>query len=87
MDCAGDDDAMTTQAQVDPRFWGTLSPEEWQIVFQTGRLDAKLTARLWRMRDRQDPPPDSVEILLHKSDFEKMLRRLKRKQALKDKPL
>jgi hypothetical protein len=77
---------MTTQAHIDPRFWQTLSNEEWETVYQTGRLDTKLTARLWRMRDRQDPPPDSVEILLNKNDVDKMLQRLKRKQAKTNNP-
>jgi hypothetical protein len=77
---------VTTQTQIEPRFWHTLSLEEWKTVFQTGTLNAQLTARLWRMRDRQDPPPDSVEVYLSKKDVDRMLRQLKHKRAKMDKP-
>ena len=58
--------------------WQSLSNAEFHEICKTGRLDAKLCARLWRLTDRQGQPPAEVKIAIRKADIDKWLETLPR---------
>jgi hypothetical protein len=60
--------------KIPSRFWQSVTEGEFeQILENDGRLNAELTARLWRLEDRQGDPPQSVEILIHRPTLERLL--------------
>jgi hypothetical protein len=53
---------------IPPPFWQKLREDEWQQVAETGYLNARLCRRLWRMMDRQGPPPKRLMVMLRRED-------------------
>ena len=61
--------------KIPSRFWKSVTKEEFeQILENDGHLNAELTARLWRLEDRQGDPPQSVGILIHRPTLERLLK-------------
>jgi hypothetical protein len=51
-------------------FWGpSLTKDEFNEIVETSCLNAEQCARVWRMLDRQDPPPDGMKILIKQEDL------------------
>jgi hypothetical protein len=50
-------------------FFKTLTDDEWKEIFDTGRLNHKLTKRLWALEDRPGKMPESLAVYLNREDF------------------
>jgi hypothetical protein len=61
--------------------WGrSVTAAEFSQMCQTGRLEGALLERYWRMNDFQGPMPAAIEIMVRKSDVERVVRELKRER-------
>lgn len=55
-----------------PEFFKRMSEREFfELIDRDGFLTNKQIRRLWRMTDRQGPPPDALRIMLKASDVMK----------------
>jgi hypothetical protein len=62
-----------------PKFWKSLTDDEWQRIWDNDcDLDAGLCAKLWRMTDRQGPPPERVRVMVSKKDLMRLISKKKR---------
>jgi len=59
-------------------FWKTISDAEWQHVCDTGYLSAAMCRKLWHLTDRQDDPPDSVQVLISSKDLKRVFPEIKK---------
>ena len=67
-----------TDAMIPPKFWQTLKPGEFaQISERGGWLNAEQCARLWRLTDRQDEPPQRMELFFRAEDIDRVFPRKK----------
>jgi hypothetical protein len=62
---------------IPPRFWKSLTTEEFSQVFESGELTREQCASLWRMLDRQDAPPDGGRVMLNRADLMKRFPKIK----------
>jgi hypothetical protein len=61
--------------------WGrSVTKEDFHQICQTGRLEGELLERFWHMNDFQSEMPAYIEILVRRSDVEKLVRKLKKKR-------
>ena len=54
-------------------FWKRLGEEGFARVCERGYLDAEQCAQLWRMTDRQDQPPERLEVWVEKRGVDKVI--------------
>jgi hypothetical protein len=54
--------------KIPARFWKSVTQKEFTEVCENSELSAELCARLWRMLDRQDTPPDGLIVRLNAAD-------------------
>ena len=54
--------------QIPPKFWKSLTEEEFHEVCMTSELNAELSARAWRMCERQGPPPRKLGVMVSRAD-------------------
>jgi hypothetical protein len=72
------------EALIPSRFWKHITAEGFRGIYENnGCLNAELCARLWRIEDRQSEPPQSLEVLIHRPTFERLLRAEKNKKRAK----
>jgi hypothetical protein len=61
---------MSNSVAIPAKFWASLSPAEFlHLAMNDGELSASECARLWKMTDRQDTPPDSLKIMINREDL------------------
>jgi hypothetical protein len=59
---------MSEQIKIPARFWAGMSTEEFMGIVRRNGLDGEQCQRLWRMQDRQDAPPNFLEIRVRRED-------------------
>ena len=57
-----------TDIQIPARFWKSITAEEFHQVCMTSELTAEQCARVWRMLDRQDEPPQTLGVRVSRED-------------------
>jgi hypothetical protein len=55
-------------ATITQAFFKTLTDDEWRELFETGRLNHKLTKRLWALEGRTGKTPRSLAVYLNRED-------------------
>lgn len=48
-------------------FWGKIPFEDARRIIRTGKLNAEECALVWRMVDRNDPPPKELTVLVRQA--------------------
>jgi hypothetical protein len=58
---------------VPARFWKTFTEAEFrELAERDGWLNEAECARLWRMQDRNDPPPKQLQMVFRKDEILKV---------------
>jgi len=62
------------------QFWATLTEEEQDEFFASnGWLNAEQCARVWRMTDRQDTPPERMQLFFSRAEVMKAFPKKRRR--------
>lgn len=65
---------MAIQGILPAKFFKSLSKAEWDQLFRNdGWLNAEQCARLWRLTDRNTPPPETMQMLVNAADLQRWL--------------
>jgi len=71
---------LTLSEPIPTKFWRSLNPYEFKsIILNDSKIEGELLLRLWRMWERQGPPPKSVSVSLELAAVEKLARTLKKR--------
>lgn len=72
----------------DPKLLGDiLTPEVFhEIIENDSRLTGEALLKVWRRMEMQGDPPDYLRIEVRRSDVERLVREIKRKQKLARRP-
>lgn len=64
-------------------FWQSFTDEEMKSIAEAHfRLNAEQCQKLWRMTDRNTPPPLYMELEFNRADLERVAREEKKKKSV-----